>query len=566
MTVLRLKSEPVAASISGDGMDRAIERKRLPLHLTLAAAALAVLLLGAVLWLLLPHGASETVGADRITVSTVRRGTFDDFLPLRARVTPLVTVYLDAVEGGRVDRVLVEDGAAVAKGQLLAVLTNADLQLSTLRSETDVAEQLNNLRTTELALARTHLDNERAVTQAETDLAKAKRLYDLQAPLAERGFVAGRTFGDTRDDFRLQQQRLRQLRDAQVSDDRLQTSQLGQLRATAASLQAALGIARANLDQLNLRAPVAGQLTAFSIQVGQSMARGERLGQIDSSGRNKVTASVDEYYLGRVQPGQRAALDRDGRSYPLKVAKIYPQVKNGSFEVDLHFAGAEPAGLQRGQTLQAKLTLGDPAPALLLPNGAFYNETGGAWVFVGGAGRPLGDEAPGPPRPPQCRLYRGARRPRRGRARRHLPLYRARRQGSARHLPAVKDLPMLTLRNLSRTYRTDTVETAALHAIDLDILAGEFVAVMGPSGCGKSTLLNILGLLDSPTAGSYRFGEQEVAGLNETQLAAVPQAPHRLHLPELQPGGRAHRPARMWSWRCSTMASARPSGAPAWKR
>ena len=262
------------------------------------------------------------------------------------------------------------------------MLTNADLQLSTLRSETDVAEQLNNLRTTELNLARTHLDNERAVTQAETELAKAKRLYDLQQPLAERGFVAGRTFGDTRADYQFQQKKLRQVRDAQATDDRLQSSQLTQLRTTATSLQSALGIARANLDQLNLRAPVAGPLTAFSIQVGQSMSRGERLGQIDSPGRNKLTADVDEFYLGRVQAGQGAALDYGGKSYRLKVAKIYPQVKNGEFEVDLWFVGPEPEGIQRGQTLQAKLTLGDPAPARLIPNGSFYNDTGGAWVFV----------------------------------------------------------------------------------------------------------------------------------------------------------------------------------------
>ena len=382
MSVVRIKSEPASQPVSGGGMDRVVERKRLPLKLKIAAGAVLAFLLLAGLWLYLPRGTSQTVEAARLAISEVKRGTFDDFLPLRGRVTPLVTVYLDAVEGGRVDKVLVEDGATVAQGQLLAVLTNADLQLQTLRSETDVAQQLNNLRTTELQLVRTRLDDDRAVTQAETDLSKAKRLYDLQEPLAGRGFVAGRTFKDTRDDYMLGQRKLRQLQEAQASDRRLQTSQLAQLRPTASSLQNALGVARANLDQLNLRAPVAGQLTAFSIQVGQSMDRGERLGQIDSPGRNKLTASVDEFYLGRVQPGQRAGLDYDGKSFTMKVAKIYPQVKNGTFEVDMQFVGGEPAGVQRGQTLQAKLTLGDPAPALLLPNGAFYNDTGGAWVFV----------------------------------------------------------------------------------------------------------------------------------------------------------------------------------------
>jgi HlyD family secretion protein len=147
-------------------------------------------------------------------------------------------------------------------------------------------------------------------------------------------------------------------------------------------MNAGLALARANLDTLNLRAPVSGQLSGFSIQVGQSVNRGERIGQIDSPGSNKLIAGVDEFYLGRVQVGQRATIDVGGKPYPMKVTKIYPQVRNGQFEVDLQFVGAQPPGIQRGQTLQARLTLGDPAPALLIPNGSFYNDTGGAWVFV----------------------------------------------------------------------------------------------------------------------------------------------------------------------------------------
>jgi HlyD family secretion protein len=169
---------------------------------------------------------------------------------------------------------------------------------------------------------------------------------------------------------------------AQVTDERLQSSQLAQLRASNASLSQSLGIARASLDALNLKAPVDGQLTAFSIQVGQSLQRGERLGQIDSAGHNKLVASVDEFYLGRVQVGQLASVDVGGKSFKARVAKIYPQVRNGTFDVDLWFLGGEPGDLNRGQTLQVRLTLGDPTPALLIPNGAFYNETGGAFVFV----------------------------------------------------------------------------------------------------------------------------------------------------------------------------------------
>jgi HlyD family secretion protein len=147
-------------------------------------------------------------------------------------------------------------------------------------------------------------------------------------------------------------------------------------------MQSGLALARANLDALSLKAPVSGTLSGFSIQIGQSLQRGERIGQIDSPGRNKLIAGVDEFYLGRVAIGQKASVEVGGKTYQTRVTKIYPQVQNGQFQVDLQFLGDEPKDLQRGQTLQAKLTLGDPAPARLIPNGAFYNETGGSWVFV----------------------------------------------------------------------------------------------------------------------------------------------------------------------------------------
>ncbi|QXQ08543.1 efflux RND transporter periplasmic adaptor subunit [Sphingosinicellaceae bacterium] len=363
-------------------MDREVPRRGIDRRWLTGIIGGAALLLALLFWAYAPRAGTQAIAADRATVSKVTRGIFEDFLPVRARATPLITVYLDAVEGGRVEKIFVEDGATVVKGQLLAELSNADLQLSTLARQTEVEQQLNNMRSQELALAQSHLNNERDIVQADLDAAKAQRLYDTQRPLADRGFVAGKVFRDTTDELTYQRKRSEVLRRAQTTEERLQTSQLGQLRAASASLRSSLGIARSSLEQLNLRAPVSGQLTAFSIQLGQSMKQGERLGQIDSPGRNKLVADVDEFYLGRVVPGQTATLDQDGKSYRLKISKIYPQVKSGTFIIDLVFSGTEPANLQRGQTLQARLTLSDPAPAKLIPNGSFYNDTGGNWVFV----------------------------------------------------------------------------------------------------------------------------------------------------------------------------------------
>jgi HlyD family secretion protein len=382
VSLVELRQPTRSEAISGGGMDRVVERKRLDKRIIIGGAAAAALALIVLFWLFAPRSDSMTVAQDRLSIAAAQSGTFEDFLPLRARVTPLVTVYLDAVEGGRVDQKLVEDGAHVTQGQLLAVLSNAELQLSTLEKQAEVEQQLNNMRSQELALTQTRNSNLRDLNQAETDLAKARRQYELYKPLAERGFVSMKTFNDTKDDLNYQQQRLAILKKSIAQTEALQSSQLSQLRVASSSLNSSMGIARSNLGQLSIRAPVTGDLSGFDIQLGQSLQQGERIGQIDSTGGNKLQADVDEYYLGRVRVGQTASADVDGKTYRLKVAKVYPQVRNGQFQIDLLFDGPAPSSVQRGQTVQTKLTLGDSSKALLIPNGAFFNDTGGNWVFV----------------------------------------------------------------------------------------------------------------------------------------------------------------------------------------
>jgi HlyD family secretion protein len=382
MSLVELRQAERSEAVSGGAMDRVVERKRIDKRILYGGAAATIVLLVVLFWLFAPRSDAMTVSRERLTISSVQKGTFDDYLPLRARVTPLVTVYLDAVEGGRVEKKLVEDGAQVTAGQLLAVLSNAELQLSTLEKQAEVEQQLNNMRSQELALTQTRNTNLRDLNQAETDLAKMRRQYDLQRPLAERGFVSSKTFNDTKDDLNYQQQRLQILKRSIAQTEALQTSQLQQLRAAASSLNTSMGVAQNSLGQLNIRAPVTGQLSGFDIQLGQSLQQGERIGQIDSAGADKLQADVDEFYLGRVSVGQTATADVDGKTFRLKVAKVYPQVRNGQFQIDLVFLGQEPPSVQRGQTIQAKLTVGDSSKALLIPNGAFFSDTGGTWVFV----------------------------------------------------------------------------------------------------------------------------------------------------------------------------------------
>jgi len=387
MSVISLKTEPKPAAsaggIAGAAMDRAITTRRLPLRTRLAIAAALVLAAGSgAAWTIARSADVQSVSAANLTIATVSSGRFEDFVPLRARVTPLVTVYLDAVEGGRIDQVLVEDGASVVAGQPLARLSNAILQLDVIAREADVSQQLNNLRTQELELQRSRLENRRNLGEIEWQMRKADRQLDRDARLAAGGWVSGKALRDAEDEARYLADRRSITAETLATEERLQASQLAQLRSAAGQLTANLRLARASLDALVIRAPVAGLLSGFNPQVGQSLTRGERLGQVDSQGRNKLVAEIDEFYLGRVQPGQRASVELGGKAYALTVAKIYPQVKSGSFTADLAFDGAEPPALQRGQTLQPKLTLGDPVPALLVANGAFYQDSGGSFAFV----------------------------------------------------------------------------------------------------------------------------------------------------------------------------------------
>jgi HlyD family secretion protein len=326
-------------------------------------------------------GRSLSVNAQRITVSTVTTGTFEDFIPLRGRLVPRSTVFLDAIEGGRVEQILVEDGAIVEAGDMIAVLSNTNLQLEVLGREAAVTEQLNNMRTIELQLEQNRLSHKRNLVEIDYQITRLSREINRQRELISKNLVSQSTVDQLEDELTYYQNRREVTLESQATDARMQEQQLQQLRDAGEQLQAGLEFARKNLDDLSVRAPVAGKLSGFNIEIGQSIARGGRLGQIDDPDGYKLNARIDEYYLGRVDLQQVASAEHNGRDLDLRVSKIYPQVNEGQFEVDMIFA-EQPEGLRRGQTLQTRLTLGDNTDATLIPNGAFYQETGGNWVFV----------------------------------------------------------------------------------------------------------------------------------------------------------------------------------------
>ena len=369
-------------SVSGQGMDRKIEKKT-PLSRMLGFGVAGILAVFFVWWLVaaLLGGRSLSVDSQRISVADVSIGTFEDFIPLRGGLVPRSTVYLDAVEGGRVERVLLEDGAIVEAGDPIVLLSNTNLQLEVLGREAAVTEQLNFMRTLELQLEQNRLSHKRNLVEIDYQITRLTRSIERQTELAEKDLVSQSTLDELQDELDYYHNRREVTIESQATDARLQEEQLRQLRSAGAQLETSLAFARKNIDDLNVRAPVAGKLSGFNVEIGQSIERGGRLGQIDDPDNYKLNVRIDEFYLGRVDLSQKAVATHNGRDLELTIAKIYPQVRDGQFEVDMEF-NEEPVGLRRGQTLQLRLTLGDNSDAVLIPNGSFYQETGGNWVFV----------------------------------------------------------------------------------------------------------------------------------------------------------------------------------------
>jgi HlyD family secretion protein len=363
-------------------MDRHVETSRKkPVIATLAVVVLAVI--AALAYRTLDSSTSFTLDGQRLRIETVVTGTYEDYIPLRAAVEPERTVYLDAIEGGRVERVMVEEGAMVAAGDPLIELSNTSLQLDVIAREAEVSEQLNNLRNTQLAIEQNRLRLKGELIEIDYQIVRLNRLIKRYEELDNKALISKNDYEQSLDELHYWQQRRGVTQASQAQDQVIRLAQIEQLNDSIGQLEKNLELARANLDNLLIRAPRPGRLTSLSADIGASKGRGERLGQIDDVDRFKAVAFVNEFYLNRVRIGQQAQLEVNGRDYVLEIIKIYPEVRSAQFEVDLRFVDAAPTDVRRGQTLQLRLALGDATDqAVLLPNGPFYNDTGGAWVFV----------------------------------------------------------------------------------------------------------------------------------------------------------------------------------------
>ncbi len=364
-------------------MDRILERRRwsarrvLPAigALGLAAAAVAFAARGA-------DGRGAQVRAEHLSIATVERGLFQEWVAVTGTVAPITTHSLTAVAGGRVAAIRREPGSLVAAGDPILELANADLRLDAMVREAELMQRANEFRAARAAMEQNGLVLRGELLELELAVGRQEQLRATRERLLEAGLIARQAVEVARDELACLRRRRALAAAAQVQDSLFRAEQGERLAASIAQMQAGCALVRENLQDLVVRAPVAGQLTALNAQVGQSLASGERMGQIDVLDGFKVRASVGEHYLARVAPGQPALLELGSATYRLLVDKVYPQIAGGRFEIDLRFQGAEPPGLCRGQTLPLRLELGEAAEALLLACGAFLQDTGGRWAFV----------------------------------------------------------------------------------------------------------------------------------------------------------------------------------------
>ena len=365
------------------GMDRVIEKKKMPLW---QWGLIGAVTLGVVWFVygLLADAAIRTyrVPAEQVIISEVEFGAFEDLIPIRGTVQPFNSVFLDAVGGGVVEDIFVEEGSFVEAGQPLLQFNNTDLQLRASDSDTRITEQINNLNNLVNGFETTKINTERAIIDTEYRILTLERQEKRQQALVEQKLIRQDEYDATVDELNYQRRVLENIRARQTLENKIREERLAQIDVQMEKLEENLAVSQRSYENLLVRAPISGQLTSFPVDIGENKTQGQRLGQIDVVDRYKIVAQIDEFYVSRVSPGQDARFTLAGRDFTARVDKVYPEITDGTFEVDLVFTGVEPNEIRRGQTIQMNLTLGNPAESLLLPVGGFVQDTGGNWAFV----------------------------------------------------------------------------------------------------------------------------------------------------------------------------------------
>ena len=363
-------------------MDRQIEKKsflRRYAWYIAAAAALAALLV----WIVLGTTANTmTVDASDITISDVTRGKFDDYVRLNGQVLPIQVVQISPEEGGIVREKVVEEGTRVRKGDVILRLSNSNLDLQILNAEAELAEKQNLLRNTQVAMQQDRLNNRTEQATLDTDCDRKRRAYEQNARLYKERLISKEVYLQSREDYNLARRKQSLISQRLKQDSLYRHVQMAQMEDNLDNMRKNVLLVRDRKNKLEVRSAIDGELGLLDVELGQNIAAGQNIGQINDLSDFKVQAQIDEHYIDRVRPGLSASFSRDGKTYRLRVRKVYPEVRNGTFRTDFVFIGERPAQMRSGQTFYVELALGKSQQATLIPRGTFFQTTGGNWIFV----------------------------------------------------------------------------------------------------------------------------------------------------------------------------------------
>lgn len=363
-------------------MDRQIEKKsflRRYAWYIAAAAALAALLV----WIVLGTTANTTtVDASDITICDVTRGKFDDYVRLNGQVLPIQVVQISPEEGGIVREKVVEEGTRVRKGDVILRLSNSNLDLQILNAEAELAEKQNLLRNTQVAMQQDRLNNRTEQATLDTDCDRKRRAYEQNARLYKERLISKEVYLQSREDYNLALRKQSLISQRLKQDSIYRHVQMAQMEDNLDNMRRNVLLVRDRKNKLEVRSAIDGELGLLDVELGQNIAAGQNIGQINDLSDFKVQAQIDEHYIDRVRPGLSASFSRDGKTYLLRVRKVYPEVRNGTFRTDFVFVGERPAQMRSGQTFYVELALGKSQQATLIPRGTFFQTTGGNWIFV----------------------------------------------------------------------------------------------------------------------------------------------------------------------------------------
>ena len=367
-------------------MDKIIEKKtgwRVAFTKKALPWWLGALLLVFVIYLIArPNNKTLRVDKDTVTISSAVKGEFNDYIRISGRVQPMTTIQLSPQEGGIVEKILIEEGSPVKAGDAILILNNDNLDLQILNSEAELAEKENILRNTQIQMEQQKLDVRQNVLEYGTQVDRLKRAYEQQKALYEDKLIAKEEYLKAEEDYRLAKQKYDLMAERSKQDSLYRGTQIDRMEESLENMQLNMSMIRRRKSNLIVKAPIDGELGLLDVVLGQSIASGTKIGQINSVGTYKVEAQIDEHYIDRVVAGLEATFERQGETYSTVIRKVYPEVRDGKFKADFKFGGEQPDNIRAGQTYYLNLQLGQPEEAVIIPRGTFYQKTGGKWIYV----------------------------------------------------------------------------------------------------------------------------------------------------------------------------------------